>query len=186
MSEAAAILPAEVRARITQVKERIGAVGGSAGGHLAALLGASNGVALLEGDGANPDQSSVIQAVVDIDGAVSFPDAALIEMEEKAQGATSRFLGGSYSERGLVWHEASPITCVGPRSAPTLFLNSTAPTPILPGRAEMSARLRAIGIDSEVVVIPDTPHPFWLVHPWFARALDEADRFLRRHLKDRR
>jgi len=94
-------------------------------GHLAALLGASNGVALLQGDGANPDQSSVIQAVVDIDGAVSFPDAALIEMEEKAQGATVAFLGGSYSERGLVWHEASPITYVGPRSAPTLF--STAP-----------------------------------------------------------
>jgi pectinesterase len=162
--------------------EHIGAIGGSAGGHLVALLGASAGVASLEGEGANRDQSSAVQAVVDIDGAAEFPDAALIAQEEQAQGATSRFLGGSYSECRSVWHEASPIVYVGPRSAPTLFLNSTAASPILPGRLEMSARLRAIGVDSAVVVISDTPHPFWLVQPWFERALDEADRFLRRHL----
>jgi pectinesterase len=161
---------------------QVGAVGGSAGGHLVALLGASAGVVPLEGEGAARDQPSDVQAVVDIDGAVEFPDAALIEQEENAQGATSRFLGGGYRERGKAWHEASPIAYVGPRSAPTLFINSTAPAPILPGRAEMSARLRAIGIDSAVVVIPDTPHPFWLVRPWFDRVLDETDRFLRRHL----
>jgi pectinesterase len=162
---------------------RIGAVGGSAGGHLVALLGASNGVPELEGDGPHPGQSSAVQAIVDIDGAAAFPDAALIEQEERSQGATSRFLGGRYTERRTVWYAASPLTYVGRRSAPTLFVKSTAPRPILPGRDEMHARLRVLGIDSEVIVYDDTPHPFWLVHPWFERVLDDADRFLRRHLR---
>jgi hypothetical protein len=45
----------------------------------------------------------------------------------------------------------------------------------------MRNRLRALGIDSDIVVIPDSPHPFWLVHPWFDRTVAEIDRFLRLH-----
>ncbi len=55
-------------------------------------------------------------------------------------------------------------------------------SPILPGREAMRDKLRALGIESEVVVLPDTPHPFWLFNPWFDRVFDESDRFLRRHL----
>ena len=46
----------------------------------------------------------------------------------------------------------------------------------------MSARLRILGIDTGVLVLPGTPHPFWLVHPWFDRVVSETDAFLRRHL----
>ena len=163
--------------------DRIGVVGGSAGGQLAALLGASNGVAILEGESGSAGTASTVQAVVDIDGAVSFPDAALIAQEEIEHKATSRFLGGNYTERAGAWFAASPITHVGRSSAPTLFINSTVDRPILPGRDEMSARLRALGIASHVVVLPGAPHPFWLVHPWFERVLQETDAFLRRQLK---
>jgi acetyl esterase/lipase len=161
---------------------RIGVVGGSAGGHLAALLGASNGIDSLEGTGEYRGKSSGVQAVVDIDGAASFPDAALIAQEEKRPGATSRFLGGNYSQRRAVWFEASPLTYVSRTSAPTLFIKSTAPRPILPGRDEMCDRLKALGIDSAVIQFADTPHPFWLVHPWFEKTVAETDAFLRRHL----
>jgi pectinesterase len=165
--------------------DRIGVIGGSAGGQLAALLGASNGVPTLEGAGEHATVSSRVQAVVDIDGAASFPDAGLIAQEEARRGATSRFLGGTYSERAATWFTASPLTHVSRDSAPTLFINSTAERPVLPGRQEMSARLRALGVASHVVVVPETPHPFWLVHPWFQRTLDEADAFLQRHLRGR-
>jgi pectinesterase len=46
----------------------------------------------------------------------------------------------------------------------------------------MSAKLRASGIASETVVIPDTPHPFWLFHPWFEPTLAATDRFLKARL----
>lgn len=161
----------------------IGAVGGSAGAQLVTLLGASNGVAALEGEpGELAGVSSEIQAMVNIDGVASFPDAALIAQEEARPGASSRFNGGDYSQARETWHASSGLTYVSRRSAPCLFIKSTVTRPILPGRDEMSARLNALGVDSAVVTIPDTPHPFWLVHPWFEPTLAHAEAFLRKHL----
>jgi acetyl esterase/lipase len=52
---------------------RIGVGGGSAGGHLVLLLGLSTGVEELEGDvGGNLDQSSQVDAVVDLFGPSDF------------------------------------------------------------------------------------------------------------------
>ncbi len=31
----------------------------------------------------------------------------------------------------------------------------------------MIVKLQAYGIPSRVHTLPDTPHPFWLFHPWF-------------------
>lgn len=164
----------ESAARFSIDPHAIGAVGGSAGGQLVALLGAASG--RLENDAAS------VQAVVDIDGLADFTGPALLDKEKRDPGGPTRFLGGPYAERADVWREASAITHVGPASAPTLFLNSTAPTPILPGRSEMCAKLGALGIDCAVVVVPGTPHPFWLVEPWFDVTVDHVDAFLRRHL----
>jgi acetyl esterase/lipase len=51
---------------------RIGAWGCSAGGHLAAMLGVTEGIAEFEGDGGNPGVSSRVQAVVDCFGPTDF------------------------------------------------------------------------------------------------------------------
>jgi len=163
--------------------DHIGAIGGSAGGQLVALLGATNGRPEFEGAGTDASASSAVQAVVDIDGLADFTGPALLAKEAENPGAPVRFLGGSYAARAAVWRAASAIDQVGPLSAPTLFINSTAPAPILPGRREMQAKLTALGIASQVVVIPDTPHPFWLVNPWFEPTLAAADRFLCAHLR---
>ncbi len=158
----------------------IAIVGGSAGGHLAAFIGASNGVAAFDDGSGN----SRVQAVVDIDGAASFPDAVLIGREEARQGATSRYLGGEYSLRRETWFAASPLTYLSKDSAPTLFINSNQPTPILPGRPEMSARLKAVGIESQIIDMPaGTPHPFWLVEPWFTPTAKYVADFLMARLQ---
>lgn len=151
--------------------QRLGVIGGSSGGQLAALLGAENTAALR------------VDAVVDLDGLADFTGPELLAQQAAKPGAPVRFLGGTFAERPGVWRAASAITHVSKASAPTLFINSTAPTPILPGREAMRDRLRTLGVESEIVTLPDTPHPFWLFNPWFSRVLDEADRFLRRHLE---
>ena len=158
--------------------EHVGAVGGSAGGQLVALLGAMAGAR-----SGTPQTSSAVQAVVDIDGLADFTGQALVDKENANPGAPTRFLGGSYGERAEVWREASAISHVGPKSAPTLFIDSTAPTPILPGRPEMCEKLKALSIDCAIVVVPNTPHPFWLMEPWFDVTIEAADRFLQRHLR---
>lgn len=56
--------------------ERIGVVGGSAGGHLAALLGTSAGIAELEGAGGHADFKSAVQAVAVMAGPVNLAPQA--------------------------------------------------------------------------------------------------------------
>jgi len=171
---------------------RIAAVGGSAGGPLAALLGASNNVAALEGpvsEGrANPPgeplPSSAVQAVVDIDGLADFTDPALVAQQAAKPSAPARFLGGSYADHTETWRTASAIAHIGRGSAPTLFLDSTAPSPLLPGREAMADKLRALGIDTEFVTLPGTPHTFWLLQPWFDDTVARTAAFLRRQLSD--
>ena len=38
------------------------------------------------------------------------------------------------------------------------------------------------GIERQMVVIPDTPHPFWLFHPWFDQTVAHVEEFLKRTL----
>ena len=162
--------------------DHIGAVGMSAGGQLVALLGATNGRAEFEGDVGADRASSAVQAVVDIDGLADFTGPELVAQQEKTPSAPVRYLGGKFSERPEIWRTASAVTHAGPHSAPTLFINSTAKTPLLPGREAMAERLRAAGVPAETIVIPDTPHPFWLFQPWFEPTLAATDRFLRTQL----
>jgi xylan 1,4-beta-xylosidase len=162
--------------------ERIAAVGASAGGHLVALLGATNGLRNFEGDGGHADVSSAVQAVVNIDGTATFVDPGNIEKEKKGPlDANTRLIGATFEGKPEVWREASPITHVHAASAPVLFVNSSAYRPHQQ-REEMLARLRAAGVASELVVIPDTPHPFWLFRPWFDQTIRHVEEFLKKTL----
>ncbi len=162
---------------------RIAAVGASAGGHLVALLGATNEMPTFEGNGENPNVPSIVQSVVDIDGPVTFIDPGNIEKEKKGPYDTNtRLIGGTFAEKPDVWREASPITHVNSKSASVLFINSSSYRPFQQ-REEMRDKLKALGIVSEIVVIPDTPHPFWLFHPWFDSTVEYVDDFLQRTMK---
>lgn len=164
-------------------EKRIGAVGASAGGHLVALLGATNEMPKFEGDGGNVNFSSRVQSVVDIDGTATFIDPGNIEKEIKGPYDTNtRLTGFTYAQNPEIWKEASPITHVNPKSAPTLFLNSSSFRPFQQ-REEMSAKLNALGITSEIIVVPDTPHPFWLFRPWFDVTVNRIDEFFKKTLR---
>lgn len=159
---------------------RIAAVGASSGGHLVTLLGATNGIKHFEGEGGSPEKSSSVGSVVDIDGTATFVDPGNIEKEIRGPWNTNTTLTGfTYAQNPQIWTEASPITHVNRKSAPTLFLNSSSFRPFQQ-REEMSAKLNALGIASEIVVVPDTPHPFWLFRPWFDVTVENIDRFLKR------
>jgi len=162
---------------------RIAAIGASAGGHLVALLGATNELSNLEGSGDNRNVSSKVQSVVDIDGPATFIDPGNIEKEKKGPLDTNtRLIGATYNEKPDVWQDASPITHVNPKSASVLFINSSSYRPFQQ-REEMRDKLKALGITSEIVVIPNTPHPFWLFHPWFDKTIEYVDEFLQRTMR---
>ena len=154
---------------------KIAVLGASAGGQLATLLGVTADSDIYKTGG--PDVSDKVQAIVNIDGIVSFvhPDA-----EEGWMAAT--WFGGSRSEKHELWKEASPLEYVNKNTPPTLFLNSSYPR-FHAGRDNMIKILDKKGIYNEVHTLPDTPHSFWLMHPWFETTLEYTVNFLNKTLR---
>jgi acetyl esterase/lipase len=106
---------------------RVGVGGGSAGGHLAALVGTSGGVAELEGDvGGNRERSSRVQAVLDLFGPSDF--TAFVAASERAARPDSPealLLGGPVAEKKELARLAGPVTHVGEGDPPILILHGS-------------------------------------------------------------
>lgn len=156
---------------------RIAALGTSAGGQLAALIGTTNGMEKLEGVGENSAWSSAVQAIVDIDGVLAFKHP---ESEEGSMAA--QWLGGTFEEAPENWKEASALTHAGENTPPVLFISSSFPR-FHAGKGDMIEILERHGIYHESYAIPDSPHSFWLMHPWFSQTLQYTVAFLDRVLK---
>lgn len=151
---------------------KIAVYGTSAGGQLAALVGTTNGMEKLEGAGDYAHHSSAVQAIVDVDGILAFKHP---ESEEGSMAA--QWLGGSYEEVPENWKEASALTHVGENTPPILFISSSIPR-FHAGKADMIKVLEAENVYYETYSVPDTPHSFWLFHPWFKPTLQYTTDFL--------
>lgn len=158
-------------------KSKIASLGCSAGAQLATLLGITAGNEKMEGTEGNLSESNNLQAIVNIDGIVSF-----IHPEAEEGKYAAKWLGGSKEEVPEIWKEASPLEYVDERTPPTLFVNSSQPR-FHAGRDDMMAILKANGIYTEQHTLEGSPHSFWLVHPWFEPTYQHTVDFLNRVLK---
>jgi pectinesterase len=160
----------------------IGAIGGSAGAHLVAMLATSTG-AQFEGEGGNPASSSEVQAVVAMGGAYNLESREGVGRE--FVDAVTRFIGEPLAAHAGAVAAASPITHVSGRSAPLLLLHSRT-DPIAPfGQAvAMEQAFRRAGAPVTLKVI-DAPgvHGFWGDPRYFPEAREQAIEFFRRHLE---
>ena len=108
---------------------RIATMGGSAGGHLAGFMAASNGVKQFEGEGDHHGVSSDVQAAVVMCGAMNFLESFIVDRLEKAAGtlrsdAVIDFMGGALPRQKTgIYREASPVTHVSKRTPPMLFID---------------------------------------------------------------
>lgn len=165
--------------------KKIAAYGCSSGGHLVSFLGTTNGNKKFEGNGWNLNYSSRIQAVIDIDGILDFTDPAESGKDnDPAKPSVGKlWLDYSFKENPEIWIEASPITHVDKNTPPFIFINSSLER-FHAGREILIEKLNTFDTYSEVHTIPNTPHPFWLFHPWFEETFDHIRLFLNKTFKN--
>jgi len=158
---------------------KISVLGFSAGGELAAFLGTTVGDPAFENGMCNGQHTVPIHAVVDIDGTLSFthPETGEGDDSKKTSAATYWF-GYSKKENTPLWEQASPLTHVGARTSPFLFINSSVDR-MHAGRNDFIKVLDQNHTYSQVKTFAGAPHSFCLFDPWFEPTVQYIDDFLK-------
>ena len=151
-----------LRAHADELKidpKQIGALGVSAGAHLAMMLGTMDSGDGLEGNGGNPEQPSKVQAVV------SFVGPCNLVRDDYSQMATQilqAFVGGPPTEKKTECRQASPITYVNKGDAPILlFFGTKDPLISFDQAFEMATALTKAEVPARVELIVGAGHG-WL------------------------
>jgi acetyl esterase/lipase len=139
--------------------EHIGAIGGSAGGHLALMLGLTADVPEFEGSGPNRSHSSRVQCVVNYYGPSDFTQS--YQKSVDAAIVLPMFLGGDLDNNRRIHQTASPINWVTPRAAPTLSIHGTQDLYVAWEQSLwITTRLVDAGVPAELEVIAGAGHGF--------------------------
>jgi acetyl esterase/lipase len=164
---------------------KIGAAGGSSGGHLAAMLGTTHRVKELEGGGGNSGFSSRVQAVVAFNPALD-----LVELGKKGirvgrqLNPVFQFLGVRYEAQPQLYAEASPITHVARDSAPFLLLHGTDDEAVpYEQSVEMLNRLKQARVRAELFTAQGAGHGFYQGILWYEETLKKMEEFFTSTLK---
>jgi acetyl esterase/lipase len=169
--------------------ERIASMGGSAGGHLAGFMAATNGIKRFEGTGDHRDVSSDVQAAIVMCGPMTLLLPHIIERVEKAAGkpegdAIIDFMGGALPDQNTgIYIEASPLTHLNAHTPPMLFIDGEFDRP-RSRYTEFWSKMDKLEIPHEFVMMPKAPHPFWNMRQWFIPTVDTVDTFLKKHLTE--
>jgi len=173
-----------VRANAEELRvdpDRIAAGGGSAGGHLCALVATADAEAALEGTGGHAEFSSRVQLAIPFNGVFDF--AAMAEAR-KAIPQVSSFLGGAYEEKPEVYAKGSPITHVDKSDPPFLLLHGTADTTVpFDQSVAMQKRLQEAGVQAELFEAEGAGHGFFNRPPWYEPTLKRMEEFLDEHFR---
>lgn len=158
---------------------KIAILGCSAGGQLASLVGFSNGEKKYEPEINYKNISSDVQAVINIDGLLDFTSSESKEFDTDSTKPRSAHLwfGSSFENNPDLWREGSAFYHVDKNDVPIIFINSALPH-YHAGRDIMIEKLKLYNIYYEVHTIKNTPHPFWLFHPWYEETFGYALNFL--------
>jgi acetyl esterase/lipase len=152
--------------------DHFGAMGFSAGGHLALMLGLTDAV---EADA----PSSKVQAVVNFFGPT---DLTAADIPEVSRPLVRDFLGSDPSERPELAQRASPVTFVTPDDPPVLTFQGTK-DPLVPHTqaVTLADALTAAGVPGRVELLIGAGHGFQ--GPDQDRTMLETLVFFNQHLK---
>jgi acetyl esterase/lipase len=136
--------------------EHIGVYGESAGGHLASLLGVTNGVNWCCNPDSYPDQSTKVQAVVDMFG----PSDLSLTFKQNWNMAIEHIFGTSDPESNLI-KEASPVNYVSQDDPPFLIIHGSRDDQVLPDQSEeLYQKLISNNVPASLLIVENCGHEF--------------------------
>lgn len=158
---------------------RIGVMGNSAGAYLALMVGYTPGVPEFEGDGGWADQSSAVQAVVDIYGPADFTEPV-----RRNHPLILSYMNGTYEEGAERYEKASPIRYVNEKTPPTCVIHGTVDMLVPVHQSDwLVEKLAATGIPHFYSRIDGWPHAMDFVSEVHAHTEALVTRFFDEHLK---
>jgi acetyl esterase/lipase len=161
---------------------RIGVTGRSAGGHLSLLVGLTDAKSDLEGDGGNPDQSSRVQAVVNVFGPT---DMAACHKTSSVAWIFRLFMGGTPDETAETYKAASPITYATKDDPPVLTLHGDRDALVPIAQATMlNEKMKAAGTSHRLMIFEGQGHGFGGEHG--ERAMTATWDFFDQHLNPKK
>ena len=157
--------------------ERIGAVGGSAGGHLVGLMATAPNLQDFQGkEGADP-QSSRLQAAVVLAGPFELATGPVADRSrnEPERSNANKWFGKTVDEAPALYARASPFTHLSAKKPPILFMAGEYDDPQR-NRASRT-KLRDLDVATGIKVYADGRHGCWSRRPWFEPMVDDIDEF---------
>ena len=161
---------------------RIGAIGGSAGGHLVGLMATSGSNPELLGT-THTDYSSALQSAIVLAGPLDLLTGPVAEKSLKmpAQSNANKWIGKNVSEDPATYKLASPLYHIKAQTSPIHFLLGEYDLPERNTAARKA--LAKHDIPSQLYVYRFGLHGCWNSGPWFFPLADDAARLFARDLK---
>ncbi len=154
--------------------DAIGVLGGSAGGHLALMMGTSYKSMLFESEGSVSNISSRVQAVVAFAPPTDFISFnTWMKNVGKSTTGVNEFLGVSPDENPGRAKEASPITYIDEDSPPAFLLASFADESVNYEQAiEFLEEYKINHVPAKTFIYSNAPHGFWIYNKWFEESME--------------
>ena len=140
-------------ARYNIAPDQIGAIGGSAGGHLTAMLGLTGPDDGLDPEGPYGEFSCRVQAIV--------PMYGVHDLITRVRD--DNLLDALNDQQRRLCIAASPVTYASKDDPPALILHGTADSTVAVKQSELLAdALRKVDVPMELVIVEGAPHSFHL------------------------